>query len=142
MIGRMSANLATLGAYSDAMFAGDQEAVFAFWADDFHSHVTDRVAPDKVGSDVRGNELEWWNAVRAAFPDFAFSVNLLIEKDDLIVSNWTVIGTHTGAAFYSVEATGKSVEINGTAVLRMRDGKIAEHWGGPHCQDGVGLTHP
>jgi predicted SnoaL-like aldol condensation-catalyzing enzyme len=31
------------------------------------------------------------------------------------------------------------VVINGTAILRMRDGKIVEHWGGPHCQEGLGL---
>ena len=37
--------------------------------------------------------------------------------------------------------SGEPVEINGTAILRIRDGKIVEHWGGPHCQDGVGLTH-
>jgi hypothetical protein len=22
----------------------------------------------------------------------------------------------------------------------MRDGQIVEHWGGPHCQNGVGLV--
>ena len=68
-------------------------------------------------------------------------VDLLIEKDDLVVSNWTVRGTHTGTPFYGVAASGEAVEINGTAILRIRDGKIVEHWGGPHCQDGVGLTH-
>jgi len=52
-----------------------------------------------------------------------------------------VRGTHTGTPFYGVGASGDAVEINGTAILRMRDGKIVEHWGGPHCQDGVGLTH-
>jgi hypothetical protein len=31
------------------------------------------------------------------------------------------------------------VTINGTAILRMRDGKVVEHWGGPHCTKGVGL---
>ena len=121
MLTRMSANLAMLGAYSDAMFAGDQEAVFSYWAPDFHSHVTDRVRPDKVGTDVRGNELEWWNQVRSAFPDFTFDVNLLIEKDDLVVSNWTVRGTHTGTPFYDVPASGEPVEINGTA-----DGHLVE----------------
>jgi predicted ester cyclase len=70
-----------------------------------------------------------------------FSVDLLIESGDLIVSNWTVRGTHTGAAFYEVAPSGKPVVINGTAILRMRDGKIVEHWGEPHCQVGVGLTH-
>jgi predicted ester cyclase len=137
----MSENLALLGAYSDAMFAGDREAVFQYWSPDFRSHVTDRVNPEAVGTDIRGYELEWWTNVREAFPDYVFSVDLLIESGDLIVSNWTVKGTHTGAAFYSVAPSGEPVEINGTAILRVQDGKIVEHWGGPHCQDGVGLTH-
>jgi len=137
----MSENLAMLARYSDAMARGDREAVFEFWSDDFVSHVTERVTPEAVGSDVRGEELVWWTQVRNAFPDMEFSVELLIESDDLVVSNWMVRGTHTGTAFYSVEPTGKPVMINGTAILRIRDGKIVEHWGGPHCQDGVGLTH-
>ena len=127
-----------LAAYSDAMFVGDTEAVYEFWAPEFHSHVTERVAPHRVGSDVRGDEAEWWQAVKAAFPDMEFSVNLLIESDDLVVSNWSVRGTHTGDAFFDVEPTGLPVEINGTAVLRIRDGRIVEHWGGPHCQKGLG----
>lgn len=135
----MSENLRTLAEYSDAMFGGDTEAVFSFWAQDFHSHVTARVAPDRVGTDVRGDEQLWWDQVRQAFPDFEFRVNLLIEQDDLIVSNWTVTGTHTGTAFFDVAPSGERVEINGTAILRMRDGKIIEHWGGPHCQRGLGL---
>ena len=137
----MSENLALLGAYSDAMARGDREAVFEFWSPEFVSHVTARVNPAAVGTDVRGQELEWWTQVRSAFPDMVFSVELLIEKDDLIVSNWTVQGTHTGTEFYGVQPSGRPVVINGTAILRMRDGKIVEHWGGPHCQDGVGLTH-
>jgi len=135
----MSENLAILGAYSAAMERGDRDAVFEFWSPDFHSHVTERVAPEFVGTDVRGQELEWWTEVRNAFPDMVFSVNLLIESGDLIVSNWSVKGTHTGTAFYDVAPSGKPVEINGTAILRMRDGKIVEHWGGPHCQNGLGL---
>jgi len=137
----MSENLRLLGEYSKAMEAGDEKAVFEFFAPDFHTHVAERVSPDVVGTDIRGEELRWWTAVRSAFPDMVFSVDLLIEKDDLIVSNWTVKGTHTGAAFYDVPASGEPVEINGTAILRMKDGKVVEHWGGPHCQDGLGLTH-
>ena len=135
----MSDNLRILAEYSAAMERGDTEAVYGFWAPEFHSHVTERVTPGRVGEDVRGEEQKWWESARAAFPDMAFSVNLLIESDDLIVSNWTVHGHHTGAAFYDVPPSGDEVTINGTAILRMRDGKIVEHWGGPHCQDGLGL---
>jgi steroid delta-isomerase-like uncharacterized protein len=135
----MSDNLRMLGKYSAAMEAGDTDAVFEFWSPDFVTHVTERVSPDRVGTDVRGDEQIWWQQARAAFPDMTFTVNLLIEKDDLVVSNWTVKGTHTGAAFYDLPASGKPVEINGTAILRIRDGQIVEHWGGPHCQAGLGL---
>jgi len=135
----MSENLKILGAYSDAMFSGDTDAVYQYWAPDFHSHVTARVSPERVGTDVRGEEQEWWRQIQAALPDMEFTVNLLIESDDLVVSNWTVVGTHTGAPFFLVEPSGERVEINGTAILRMRDGQIVEHWGGPHCQKGLGL---
>lgn len=135
----MSDNLRTLAKYSEAMDAGDTEAVYEFWAPEFHSHVTSRVAPDRVGEDVRGEEQKWWQQARAAFPDMVFTVNLVIESDDLVVSNWTVQGTHSGEPFYDVPASGESVTINGTAILRIRDGLIVEHWGGPHCQEGRGL---
>jgi predicted ester cyclase len=135
----MSDNLRTLAKYSEAMEAGETEAVYDFWAPEFHSHVTSRVAPDRVGDDVRGEEQKWWEQVRAAFPDMVFTVNLVIESGDLVVSNWTVQGTHTGSAFYDVQPSGEPVTINGTAIIRLRDGKIVEHWGGPHCQEGRGL---
>ena len=135
----MSENLRILGEYSAAMFAGDTAAVFDFWAPEFVSHVTERVASERVGDDVRGDEQEWWQQVKAAFPDMTFTVELLIEHEDLVVSNWSVRGTHTGAAFFDLPPSGEPVEINGTAILRMRDGKIVEHWGGPHCQKGLGL---
>ncbi len=135
----MSDNLRLLGKYSAAMETGDTEAVYEFFSPDFHSHVTERVSPGRVGDDVRGEEQRWWSQARAAFPDMTFTVDLLIESGDLVVSNWTVRGTHTGAPFYDVPASGEPVTINGTAILRIRDGRITEHWGGPHCQEGLGL---
>ena len=135
----MSENLRILAKYSVAMESGDTEAVYEFWAPDFQSHVTSRVTPERVGEDIRGEEQKWWEQARAAFPDMTFSVNLLVESDDVVVSNWTVQGTHTGAPFYDVPPSGDPVTINGTAILRLRDGQIVEHWGGPHCQEGLGF---
>jgi len=134
----MSDNLRLLGKYSQAMQTGDGNAVFEFFSEDFHSHVAERVSPERIGSDVRGDEQQWWKAVRGALPDMTFTVDLLIESGDLVVSNWTVKGTHTGVAFFDVAPSGKPVTINGTAILRLRDGQIVEHWGGPHCQRGRG----
>src|SRR3712207_5350716 len=102
----MSDNLKMLGAYSEAMAAGDEQAVFSFFAPEFRSHVTPRVNPAMDGKDIRGEELRWWTEARSAFPDMEFTVDLLIESDDLVVSNWTVRGTHSGTPFYGVGASG------------------------------------
>jgi predicted ester cyclase len=133
-------NLRILGAYSARMAAGDYDAVFDTFAPGFRSHVTSRVTPDAAAGDIRPHERTYWAAARAAFPDMKFSVNLLVESGDLIVSNWTIEGTHTGAPFFCVAPSGQSVTINGTAILRMRDGKVVEHWGGPHCSQGIGVA--
>jgi predicted ester cyclase len=135
-----SENLKLLGEYSARMEEGDERAVQDFFAPEFRSQATDRVNPDLAGQDIRGEEVRYWREARSAFPDMDFTVNVLVEQDDLVVTNWTITGTHTGTAFYDVPPSGGAVRIDGTAILRMRDGTIVEHWGGPHCQNGVGLV--
>jgi len=135
-----SSNLRILGKYSTRMMAGDYSAVREYFAEEFTSHVAERVNPSVIGSDIRGHEEQFWEETRKAFPDREFTINLLIESGDLVVSNWTLSGTHTGGYYYDVPPSGQRVTINGTAILRFKDGKVVEHWGGPHCMNGVGLT--
>ena len=136
----MSKNLTILGRYSARMAAGDYEAVYEVFAPDFISHVTPRVSPEAVGTDIRPQEQKFWETAKRAFPDMRFTVDLLIESGDLVVSNWTLAGTHTGGPYYDIPPSGRPVTINGTAILRLRDGKVVEHWGGPHCMNGIGLS--
>ena len=136
----MSKNLAILGDYSARMAAGDYSAVYEVFAPEFMSHVTPRVSPEAVGTDIRSQEQKFWESARASFSDMKFGVDLLIESGDLIVSNWTLTGVHDGTPYYGVPASGRPIVINGTAILRMRDGKVVEHWGGPHCMNGIGLS--
>ena len=136
----MPSNLQILGRYSARMAAGDYDAVYEVFALDFFSHVTERITPAAVGTDIRPQEIKFWKSAKEAFPDMQFQVDLLIESGDLVVSNWTLSGTHTGKPYYGVPPSGQPVTINGTAVLRLRDGQVVEHWGGPHCMHGVGLS--
>lgn len=136
----MSQNLHNLALYSDRMAKGDYDAVYEYFAEKFMSHVTERVVPERVGKDIRGHERDFWENAKKAFPDMKFEVNLVLESGEHIVSNWTLSGTHTGGYYYDVPPSGKKVVINGTAVLRFENGKVVEHWGGPHCMKGVGLV--
>ena len=139
MVHTMSENLKMLGEYSNAMFTGDTEAVYDFWSPDFVSHVTARVAPGRVGSDVRGDEQEWWTRSWPPCPTWSSPWSSSSSPTTWSCPTGPVRGTHTGAPFFDVPPSGEPVHINGTAILRIRDGKIVEHWGGPHCQKGLGL---
>jgi predicted ester cyclase len=45
-----------------------------------------------------GRDGELWaaRAVRKAFPDLRFGLDVKFEQDDLVTGRWTMTGTHTG----------------------------------------------
>ena len=104
----MSENLRMLGKYSAAMEAGDTDAVFEFWSRRLRQprHRTGEPGARRHRRPRRRAGVV--EAGRAAFPDMTFTVNLLIEQDDLVVSNWTVKGTHTGTAVLRRRAVGRA----------------------------------
>jgi steroid delta-isomerase-like uncharacterized protein len=137
----LSKNLKILAEYTERVKNGDTDAVYEFFAPTFYSHVAKRVAPGVVGADIRAGEVMFWEESANAFPDREFVVEKMwaLDDEDMVIANWTMTGTHTGGSYFGVPASGKKVEINGTAILRFADGKIVEHWGGPHCMHGIGL---
>jgi steroid delta-isomerase-like uncharacterized protein len=62
-----------------------------------------------------------------AFPDLRNEIELLLAEGDLVAAHQRWTGTH-GGEFLGVAATGKAVEFSSTAILRIRDGLIAEAW--------------
>jgi steroid delta-isomerase-like uncharacterized protein len=62
-----------------------------------------------------------------AFPDLHNEIELLLAEGDLVSAHQRWTGIH-GGEFLGVAATGKAVEFTSTAVLRIRDGLIAEAW--------------
>jgi NTE family protein len=66
---------------------------------------------------------------RASFPDLRVRVLEQIVEGDRVANHVEVTGTHTGAAFNGVPATGKPIRITGSNVMRFAGGRIAETWG-------------
>jgi steroid delta-isomerase-like uncharacterized protein len=60
-----------------------------------------------------------------SFPDFQLRIDSLFVKDDIIYSFWTREGTNTGP-LGRMPTTGKSINISGFAILKVRNGKIYE----------------
>jgi predicted ester cyclase len=64
---------------------------------------------------------------RDAFPDQRFEEQIVIAQDDLVFIAWDLHATHKGE-FHGKRATNKEITVHGSDVVRVRDGKIVEHW--------------
>jgi steroid delta-isomerase-like uncharacterized protein len=58
------------------------------------------------------------------FSDIQFTMKNVFGQDDHLVKHWKFKGTHTGE-FFGIPATGKSVDLDGATIVKMKDGKIA-----------------
>lgn len=65
--------------------------------------------------------------IRGAFPNHDAVVHEMIAEGDLVATRKSFTGTHTGD-FMGIPATGKRVTIDVIDFMRVRDGKIVEHW--------------
>lgn len=59
------------------------------------------------------------------FSNITFTIKDVFGQGEKLVKYWNFKGTHTGD-FFGIPATGKTVELDGTTLVRMQDGKIAE----------------
>jgi steroid delta-isomerase-like uncharacterized protein len=93
------------------------------FADDFVDHTPQpNMIPDKTG--VRG----LYRSLRAAFPDFRAEIHWQAADGELVTTYKTYHGTHQGT-FLGVAPTGRKIHFETVDVMRVRNGKITEHWG-------------
>lgn len=62
-----------------------------------------------------------------AFPDSHFTVEDEISEGQMVVTRWTVSGTHTGN-LGAIPATGRRISVTGISCGRVENGKIVEGW--------------
>jgi steroid delta-isomerase-like uncharacterized protein len=65
---------------------------------------------------------------RTVFPDLHATIEDLLAVDDKVAVRVTWTGTHEGQIL-GVHPTGKRVKVTGFDMVRIEDGKLAEHWG-------------
>jgi predicted ester cyclase len=80
--------------------------------------------------------VQWlFRQIFAAFPDFHQDVRDVIVEGDKVAVRLTWTGTQKGK-FMGIAPTGRRVRVSGVDILRIRNGKMVEHWG---CEDDLGL---
>lgn len=89
----------------------------------FTKDVVMHVSPaDLVGID---SAKAYYGNFLTGFSNIVFTIKDVFGQDSKLVKYWNFKGTHTGV-FFGIPATGKTVSLDGTTLVRMQDGKIAE----------------
>jgi steroid delta-isomerase-like uncharacterized protein len=94
--------------------------------------VTDDVVDHQLGlpGQPEGKEgvVFFVNALRSAFSDIKATIGPSVASGDMAAARVTLMGKHTGD-WMGVPATDRSFEISSIDIIRIEDGKCAEHWG-------------
>lgn len=77
----------------------------------------------------------WVQVIHTAFPDIKYTINAMYAEGDKVATRYSATGTHTGD-FRGIPPTGKSFNLTGHMIHRIRDGQKIEGWG---VWDTVGL---
>jgi steroid delta-isomerase-like uncharacterized protein len=81
------------------------------------------------GSTVQGPEAfaAFQQAFLKAFPNLKITVEDVIAEDDKVAIRWRAAGTLKGEGF-GVEPNGRSMEITGMSMVRIRESRIVDAW--------------
>jgi steroid delta-isomerase-like uncharacterized protein len=128
---REEANKAVIRRLLDEVQRDGDFAVFEqLFAADYVDHTPfGGFRPDRHGTS------EIYRTFRAAFPDWRAEVHLQIAEGDLVSTYKTYHGTHRGA-FLGLAPTDRTTRFAVMDVMRIRDGRITDHW---TVADGAGL---
>jgi predicted ester cyclase len=111
--------------YTEILEGGNLDLIDELATDDYldHEEALPGQPPGKEGVRYFVNE------IRAAFPDIrAKTLEPFLTDDNMEACYYVLTGTHRGE-MAGVAPTGKSVEFGGIDIIRVQDGKVAEHWG-------------
>ena len=102
---------------------GDFALFDELFADDFVDHTPQ---PGTTGDKEGVRQL--YTSLRQAFPDFRADIGWQTVDGDLVTTYKVYYGTHLGT-FLGIEPTGRAVHFETVDAMRVRDGRITEHWG-------------
>jgi steroid delta-isomerase-like uncharacterized protein len=109
--------------YDEVLSQGNVERIDELVTDDVIDHEPFPGQPDGIEG-VR----QFAAMMSAAFSDLKATIGPSLESGDLASAHVTITGRHTGE-FMGVPASDKEFEIESIDLIRVKDGKCAEHWG-------------
>jgi len=92
-----------------------------------HPDFVDHTRPPGISPGPEG-VLEQFGAFRQVLTGFDVRIVVQVTEGDLVATHKIFSGMHEGD-FLGIPASGQRLELAVSDILRIRDGRIAEHWG-------------
>jgi predicted ester cyclase len=103
---------------------GDRQAFEALMAPGF----VNRCAPSGAPNDAESLWHTFENVLRPALAGLTVTIHDQIAENGKVTTRKTVAGIHNGTLL-GIPATGRPVAIDVIDIVRIEDGRYAEHWG-------------
>lgn len=123
------ANMAIARNMWETVNKGDINALDQFYAPNYRRYLS--LASPPLNSTQQKQRL---TGLHAAFSNFNLTVVNMATQGDLVVARLTFTGTQTGT-FQGVPPTGKTGKIIFLEEVRIVNGKVVDHYGGPDWSD-------
>jgi steroid delta-isomerase-like uncharacterized protein len=118
-----------VAAFAKTLSAHDIDAFAALFADDYVNHQLSAAAPPPAsGVTAKQATVAFFKARLTGLPDLSVAVEATLANGDLTAASFVYTGTHQGV-YFGIAPTGKSLRFTSCDIIRVQDGKIAEHWG-------------
>jgi ketosteroid isomerase-like protein len=109
--------------YASGGPVGDPDKFPDLFHRDYVSHTSPPGTPPGPGQAVG---LRNW--LTTTFSDVEYELVRLIAEDDVVATHTVFRATHSGHGL-GLEPTGRRLEVEQMHLIRVADGRIAEHWG-------------
>jgi predicted ester cyclase len=109
--------------YASGGPVGDPDAFPAIFHDEYFSHTSPPGMEPGVGQAISLREF-----LTSTFSDVEYELIRVVADGELVATHTCIRGTHTGHGL-GIAPTGRRFEAEQMHVIRVADGRIAEHWG-------------
>jgi predicted ester cyclase len=102
---------------------GDPDQFASIFHDEYVSHTSPPGMEPGVGQAISLREF-----MTSTFSDVEYELIRIVADGELVATHTFCRGRHTGHGL-GIEPTGRRFEAEQMHVIRVADGRIAEHWG-------------
>jgi len=118
-----------IAAFAKTLSAHDLDGFAALFAEDYVNHQMSAAAPTPApGVSPKQATVGFFEARLKGMPDLSVAIEVSLASGDMAAASFVYTGTHQGV-YFGVAPTGKHLRFTSCDIFRVRESKIAEHWG-------------